>query len=282
MEPAEILLKRILQERREKWEAEQVGKKTAKYQEPIQPNISDLPDLPEGWCWVTLISLCSAIGDVDHKMPKAQDNGIPYISTKDFIQNGDINFEDAKKISQEDYEKLCRKIYPEENDILLSRYGTVGEVRIIKNSKKFQASYSIAILKPVLKKMNKFIAICLTSEILQAQIKKYVRGVAQPDLGLVHIRELMIPFPCLVEQEEIVSKIDDYTSLIDQLEKIIERNIKRAEKLRQSILKQAFTGKLVPQDINDEPAAKLLEKIKQEKAKLEPKKKTTKRSKGNS
>jgi hypothetical protein len=72
----------------------------------------NLPELPNGWVCVQLISLCTAIGDVDHKMPKAQEKGIPYVSTKDFLQDGQINFEKAKKISGEDYKKLCRKIYP--------------------------------------------------------------------------------------------------------------------------------------------------------------------------
>lgn len=279
LEPASMLLERILKQRREKWEAEQLEKMKAqgktpkddswklKYKEPLAPDTSDLPELPDEWCWVTLISLCTAIGDVDHKMPKAQEQGIPYISTRDFLPNGNINFEDAKKISTEDFEKLCRKIYPNWGDILLSRYGTVGEVRLINNNLKFQASYSIAIIKPVFYEVNKFIAMCLQSDTVQNQIKKYIRGVAQPDLGLAHIKELILPFPSSLEQDEIISEMNRHISVIEQLEKTIDSNLKRAEKLRQSILKQAFEGKLVPQDPKDEPAEKLLERIKEEKAK---------------
>ncbi|MEY3869888.1 MAG: hypothetical protein RLZZ338_3779 [Cyanobacteriota bacterium] len=279
LEPASVLLKRILKQRREKWETEQLAKMKAqgkppkddswklKYKEPLAPDTSDLPELPNGWCWASLISLCTAIGDVDHKMPKAQEQGIPYISTRDFLPNGNINFEDAKKISTEDFEKLCRKIYPNWGDILLSRYGTVGEVRLINNNLKFQASYSIAIIKPVFYEVNKFIAMCLQSDTVQNQIKKYIRGVAQPDLGLAHIKELILPFPSSLEQDEIISEMNRHISVIDELEKTIDTNLNRAEKLRQSILKQAFEGKLVPQDPNDEPAEKLLERIKAEKAK---------------
>jgi len=91
-------------------------------------------------------------------MPKAQGEGIPYISTRDFSQDGKINFDNAKRISKEDFQKLCRKIYPEHGDILLSRYGTVGEVRLVEAHFPFQASYSIAILKPVLRPGNNYIA----------------------------------------------------------------------------------------------------------------------------
>ncbi|CAD5950936.1 MAG: hypothetical protein RLZZ532_3779 [Cyanobacteriota bacterium] len=70
-----------------------------------------------------------------------------------------------------------------------------------------------------------------------------------------------------MEQNKIVEEIERIFSVTNQLEKTIDANLKRSEKLRQSILKQAFEGKLVPQDPNDEPAEKLLERIKVEKAK---------------
>ncbi|MDI6864978.1 MULTISPECIES: hypothetical protein [Thermodesulfovibrio] len=55
--------------------------------------------------------------------------------------------------------------------------------------------------------------------------------------------------------------------MVEQIEGIVDQSLKQAERLRQSILKKAFEGKLVPQDPNDEPAEKLLERIKIDKAK---------------
>lgn len=74
--------------------------------------------------------------------------------------------------------------------------------------------------------------------------------------------------PSNYEQEQIVQEIESRLSICDQLEDTIMENLQKAEALRQSILKQAFEGKLVPQDPNDEPAEKLLERINQEKIKL--------------
>ncbi|MBG1258210.1 restriction endonuclease subunit S [Nostoc commune] len=226
----------------------------------------ELYELPKGWVWVTLDSLCTAIGDVDHKMPKAQETGIPYISTRDFLDNGTINFENTKKISEEDYKKLCRKIYPEKGDILLSRYGTVGEVILIKTDNIFQASYSVAIIKPVLYQINNFIATALKSEIVQTQIRKYIRGVAQPDLGLGHIRELYLPFPSLTEQYRILEKIEELFTQLDAGVELLKKVKAKLKRYRQAVLKAAVEGNLTKEwrtahQGELEPASVLLERI---------------------
>jgi len=71
--------------------------------------------------------------------------------------------------------------------------------------------------------------------------------------------------PSKVEQLMIVSEIERHFSQIDHIENIIATSLRQAETLRQSILKQAFEGRLVPQDPTDEPASVLLERIKAEK-----------------
>jgi len=66
------------------------------------------------------------------------------------------------------------------------------------------------------------------------------------------------------EQKLIVKEIESRLSVCDKIEENINQSLEQAEALRQSILKKAFEGKLAPQDLNDEPAAKLLERIKAE------------------
>lgn len=276
-EPADVLLKRILAERRARWEAEQLAKMVeqgrrptddkwkAKYQEPTEPDTSDSPELPEGWSWTKLEMLTYRIGDVDHKMPKPVEIGIPYISTKDFINENDIDFDKAKRISESDYLALCRKIYPTRNDLLLSRYGTVGEVRQVETEERFQASYSVAIIKTLnINHLNNFLIYMLRSDVVQEQIRRDIRATAQPDLGLEYIRLFHIPLPPISEQERIVNEVERRLSIIEEVESTVSANLKRAERLRQSILQRAFSGKLVPQDPNDEPASVLLERIKAE------------------
>ena len=86
----------------------------------------------------------------------------------------------------------------------------------------------------------------------------------------------MLPFPSLPEQRKIVEEIERRFSIADKVEKTVNQSLKQAERLRQSILKRAFEGKLVSQDPTDEPANVLLDRIKAERedCKIENKPKT--------
>lgn len=95
------------------------------------------------------------------------------------------------------------------------------------------------------------------------RIARWTTNIAH--LGAQRFALLTFPLPPLAEQREIVSEIERRFSIIDEMESTIQKSLKQAGRLRQSILKRAFEGKLVPQDPDDEPASLLLERIKREK-----------------
>jgi type I restriction enzyme S subunit len=110
-------------------------------------------------------------------------------------------------------------------------------------------------------------------------IRRYSSGGVQPNLNLSIIKKMIIPIPPLTEQKEMVLEIERHFSQIDYLETNISLSIQQAATLRQSILKRAFEGRLVPQDAGDESATVLLERINTRIAHHQPKMKTAKISK---
>ena len=97
-------------------------------------------------------------------------------------------------------------------------------------------------------------------------IRRAKATAGQFNLTLEICRDLPLPLPPLAEQRRIVAEVERRLSVVQEVDAVIAANLARAERLRQSILKQAFEGKLVPQDPNDEPASVLLERIKAHRA----------------
>lgn len=97
-------------------------------------------------------------------------------------------------------------------------------------------------------------------------------GINDSGLNLTQDRffTLMIPLPSLEKQAKVIGEIEAAVLNIERQEKAIERSIRQSEAQRKNILKTAFSGQLVPQDPNDEPASVLLERIRAERLLREP------------
>ena len=118
-------------------------------------------------------------------------------------------------------------------------------------------------------------AYVLNSNHCYKQSQKYTHGVGNQDLGLTRMVLITLPICSLQEQIQIVQEIETRLSVCDKLNESIDQSLEKAQALRQSILKKAFEGKLLSQDELQtcrqqpdwEPAAKLLERVKNKKSK---------------
>jgi type I restriction enzyme S subunit len=97
-------------------------------------------------------------------------------------------------------------------------------------------------------------------------LERSAYGAGKPGLNLTDLRNLRVELPPLAEQHRIVEEVERRLSVVEEMEKTVAHGLKRAERLRQAILRKAFAGELAPQDPADEPASVLLERIRAERA----------------
>lgn len=239
--------------------------------------------LPNGWIYHKLEAVIEEprYGTSKKCSYEIEGSGVLRIPNLKFgyIDEKDLKFAEFSK-----QEKLTFQL--RNNDILMIRsngsIGLVGKCSLVKenNTDKLYAGYLIR-LRPISKIINaKYIIYCLSSFTLRQQIElkaKSTSGVNNINSG--EINSLIIPICSLEEQEMIVTKLDYHFSVIEKLQQMIDSSLLKSEVIRLSILKKAFEGKLVEQELNDKSILKLLLDIKFEKEKYINKEKERKKLK---
>ena len=263
-EPADRLLERILAERRARWES-QVNRR-GQYKEAAEPDASELPELPYGWVWVTVSQLSCRIQYGTSSKANLDSSGIPVLRMGN-IQNGDLDFSDLKYLPLDNPEAQKTTLNP--GDLLFNRTNSaelVGKTAVYRDAHPPAcfASYLIR-MSFIGGASSDYVGIFINSRHGRAYIELVKnQQVGQANVNGTKLASMPVPLPPLPEQYRIVAEVERRLSVIRQAEATVAANLKRAERLRQSILKQAFSGKLVPQDPNDEPASVLLERIRAE------------------
>ncbi len=281
-EPASRLLERILIERRHKWEEEQLANYQAKgqkppkdwrfkYKEPAKPDTADLPDLPEGWCWATVDQISCFVTSGSRGWAKYYSESGPL-----FIRAQDINKDwlDLTNIAHVNVPESSEKFRTrtQQGDLLITITGAnVTKSALVRDEiGEAYVSQHVALVHPVTSILFDYVfhwVICPSKG--RNELEKLAYGAGKPGLNLDNVRTLCVALPPNEEAIEIVNSLTSSLETIEKTEIEIRRNALRAARLRQAILKHAFEGKLVPQDPSDEPAAKLLERIRAERAKAE-------------
>jgi type I restriction enzyme S subunit len=291
-EDGQMLLDRILRERREKWEKDQLaqfkkkGKEPpknwqSKYEEPSAPDTSELPKLPEGWVWATVEQVIAKSEYGTSVKCDYNADGLPVLRIPN-ISEGRIVLDDLKRATQtidlDEGEELRL------GDLLMCRtngsIALLGKTALVANELDERytcASYLLRFRFVNARQIPSFTNLYLTSRPGRSFIEgNCASSAGQHNISLSVIHRMPIPLPPLAEQDQIVALVEERLSQIDSAEKTIDAELIRSKRLRQSILKRAFEGKLIPQDPKDEPASVLLERIKASREAEQPKKKAKK------
>lgn len=276
-EPASVLLTRSLAERRRRWEEGQLKKFKeagkappknwkAKYKAPRLPDTTGLVALPEGCCWASLDQLAHIAGGVtkgQRYSPNETARVVPYLRVAN-VQRGYLDLSHIKEINalESDIEALTLQpgdvLFNEGGDRDKLGRGWIWEGKIaecIHQNHVFRARLFLNDVSP------KLISWCGNSYGQRWFMRTGKQSVNLASINMTVLRSFPVPLAPAAEQEAIVDAAEDQLSVIEHLDVDIETMLKSAQALRQSILRHAFTGLLVRQDPNDEPAAKLLNRI---------------------
>jgi len=150
------------------------------------------------------------------------------------------------------------------DDLLVTIVGAnTGDVcRVPDELPEHYVCQSVALIRPVTPAFSRFLETYLVSdENGQKQFERYFYGAGRPHLSFDQLRMTAVYVPPLAEQEAIVAEVEARLSDVAAADAAVSANLTRTARLRQSILKEAFAGRLVPQDPADEPASVLLERI---------------------
>ncbi|MGA2608721.1 MAG: restriction endonuclease subunit S [Terriglobia bacterium] len=279
-EPAEKLLARILKERRARWEVDQLAKMhasgkppkddqwKAKYKEPRPPDSANLPILPEGWEWARWEHVGFSQNGRSFPSKEYQASGVK------LLRPGNLHIRGLVEWTEENTRFLPKRWEVEFPGFIIGARELVmnltaqslkdeflGRVCMTSNSDDCLLNQRIARLTPI-HVLPEYLLWMFKSELFRRFVNGLNTGSLIQHMFTSQLAEFCLPLPPLGEQHRIVAEVERRLSVVDELEAVVEANLKRAERLRQAILKRAFEGKLVPQDPSDEPASVLLERIK--------------------
>jgi len=278
-EPASVLLTRILAERRRRWEEAELAKMTAKgrapkddkwkakYVEPFAPDTSDLPELPDGWCWATVDQLAIVGTGATPKRSDARfwsGGDVPWVTSA--VVNDSLVTTASEFVTNAALRETNLTLYPP-GTLLIAMYGegkTRGRATTLGIPSATNQALAALELPGRSDQLRGWLLRFLEHNYLE--LRRAASGGVQPNLNLGIVRAICVPVPPVSEQRRVSEEADRSLSIAHAMFDAVIANELKVIRLRQSLLKWAFEGRLVDQDPTDEPASALLERIRAEQA----------------
>ena len=280
LEKPEQFLARVKQERAERYEKqlkewntdvnvwEATGKSGKKPAEPKKPpELADVPDawkdklpqLPENWGWVRVGDFCEVVRGGSPRPAgdsRYYDGTIPFLKVADLTRTAGVYLDTHSFSIKEAGLHKTRLVEPP--ILMLSNSGaTLGVPKVCRIRTTFNDG--IAAFLGLDENDLLYHYYFWASKTLE--LRAINQGAAQPNLNTNLIEETFIPLCSKKEMQTVAREIERSLSMCDQLAADIDTQLMKSVALRQSILKKAFAGQLVPQDPHDEPASVLIDRI---------------------
>lgn len=205
-------------------------------------NSAEESKLPSSWKYYRLSELCKQIRPGTNFQPKRVESGIPFLNVR-CINQGYIDISDAKYISDSEYKHVHKTWQPEENDILISRIGTLGLVAVIrKEDLPIAVHYNFIDIK-VEKVPFEFMYFLLKSEMFQSAYHFVKKQSVQEYVTIDEVEDIRIPLPVIADYDFDVYK-NYYAMILDN-----QRETRQLIMLRDALLPKLMAGELDVSDI---------------------------------
>jgi type I restriction enzyme S subunit len=204
--------------------------------------------IPEGWNLSSLKTLLqSKITDGPHTTPKLLDDGIRFISAESIQANNTIDYSKNRGfISLEDHIEFCKKAKPQKGDIFMVKSGaTTGRVAIVEVDSEFSIWSPLALIRTDKRKaQSKYIYFFLQSSLFQDQVKFSWSFGTQQNIGMRVIENLMVTYPSVSEQENIVKYLEVKMSNFDVAINKAEESIEKLKDFKAALISEVVSGKV--------------------------------------
>jgi len=242
-------------------------------------------ELLEGWSEKIISEIADTFGGYAFKSGEFRQNGKYQVLRMGNIRPGVLRYEESPVFLENVDRSVLARALLKINDLIVTQTGTKGKrdygFTVLIPKTNLLLNQRIAAIRCNEKCLPKFLLYFTWTDKFKSQFFAHETGnVGQGNVGIRAVTDTIVTIPTISEQHRIVSEIETRLSVCDKLEESITQSLLQAEALRQSILKKAFEGKLVPQNPNDEPASILLERIRAERASVGEKKAATANKKG--
>jgi type I restriction enzyme S subunit len=265
------LLERLLVERRARWtEAElkrliATGKQTKddkwenRYPDPTKADASELPPLPKGWIWASIDQLTVLItsGSRGWKSYYSKDGAI-FIRSQD-IRTDELDLKDIAHVRPPKNSEGVRTQVRQDDLLVTITDANVGKAAFMKlKLHEAYVSQHVGLIRFVDTKSVRLAHIYITAPADgRKRLLGFAYGAGKPGLNLENLRGLAIPIPPQNEQAEIVREVEQRLASADRLAVTLNHQLAHARAARQSVMSEAFAGRLVPQNPDDAPASEI-------------------------
>ncbi len=203
-------------------------------------------EIPEHW----EVKRLGVITDVidpqpDHRAPKMDDNGLPYLGIRDINDDGTINIYTARMVDIKAIEKQERSFTLNDGDILYGKVGTLGNPkRVILGGERVALSATLVIIKNKSELLTRYLKYALDSELLYAQIERIITGATRPALGIQQIRKFQIVIPSEFDLLNVIEHLETASSKIATAISLKEKEIEKLKEYKSTLINSAVTGKI--------------------------------------